>query len=82
MALQVCPKCGVKAITWFIADEGSQFTTWWCSHCQYCVQENEKKESDCPHCKTKQNYMLVKDDDGIHRWCCHCGKFEQSDESF
>ena len=82
MSLQVCPKCGVKHITWSIDPEESPLTEWRCGSCGYEAQEDETRERDCPRCATKRSSVLVKDSDGFHRWCSACGFFECTAESF
>ncbi len=82
MACQVCPKCRVKHITWSIDEDASPWTKWYCGNCGYFAEEDESRESDCPHCASTRSWLLVKDIDGFHRWCCICGAFENTTESF
>ena len=82
MALQICPKCKVKSITWFIDDEASAFTQWLCDSCGYLAEEEEVRECDCLHCGGKKMSLLVRDKDGLHRWCCACNVFENTIETF
>lgn len=82
MALQVCPSCGVKHITWAIDDEASPWTHWRCRNCGYFAEEDETRESDCPQCAAKKSSILLRDSDGFHRWCSACGYFERTAETF
>jgi hypothetical protein len=82
MAIQICPKCGVKAITWSIDEEASPLTNWGCRGCGHVAEEDESRAVNCPRCSAEKMFALVKDCDGFHRWCCSCGSFENTLETF
>ena len=80
MAWQFCPKCQTESITWYRV-EGHVLTQWYCDNCEYTAEEDESQQRDCPHCKAKESFLLLKDADGFHRWCCKCRRFEPSNET-
>ena len=82
MSLQICPKCGVMAITWFLDEDVSPFTLWTCSSCGYTIEEDEKRKYDCLRCASAKGCLLVKDKEGFYRWCSACGLFESTTETF
>jgi hypothetical protein len=82
MALQICPKCRVKATTWSIDEEESPWTEWWCRHCKDVMEEDEAQNGDCPQCGSERSCHLVRDKEGFHRWCCRCGLFVPTTDRF
>jgi rubrerythrin len=48
MALQLCPKCRTKSITWFIDEDVTLNTIWNCQTCGYTAEEYEAKAARCP----------------------------------
>ena len=82
MSLQVCPKCGVRQITWWIDDEESPRTQWLCSECGYKAEEDESMSKDCSRCHDQKSSLLVRDEQGYHRWCKACGFFAETDDTF
>lgn len=81
MAMQLCPKCRADAFTWAVHDE-DELAEWWCRGCDYRAKEDESKETTCPHCGQQQASLLLHDDDGFHRWCFCCHRFEPTTENF
>lgn len=79
MSVQFCPKCQIESITWYRVEQPPR-TQWLCSQCGYTAEEDEKQEADCPYCQEKKHFLLIKDSDGSHRWCCNCKRFESSNE--
>lgn len=82
MSAQVCPSCKVCAFVWSLDEVVSPLTKWHCATCKYSVEEDEAREQTCAHCGSERSSLLVRDDAGTHRWCCTCGSFETSTESF
>jgi hypothetical protein len=82
MAMQVCPRCKARTITWVIDEEVSPYTQWYCATCKYAAEEDESHESACPHCANAASFMHTRDSDGYHRWCWSCGAFEPTSEAF
>lgn len=49
MSEHLCPNCKEKALTWYIDDDDR---TWWrCSLCEFHIEEDESKETECKRCK-------------------------------
>src|SRR5436190_15270140 len=82
MALQICPKCQIKAFTWYVDEEVSPLTRWVCDGCGYVAEEDEALERDCSHCSGRRSSVVIRDDSGFHRWCSNCGAFESTTETF
>ena len=45
MATQKCPKCNQDSFTWFIDEETSSLTIWFCTECNYKAEEDERLEN-------------------------------------
>jgi hypothetical protein len=82
MAEQVCPHCKASAFVWALDEDLSPLTKWYCAACKYTVEEDERRERACEHCGSERASLLLRDDTGVHRWCCACGTFEATTESF
>jgi|GEM_PF-1646891 len=84
MAYGICPSCKLKRIAYSSPDpEEFPWTQWRCGHCGYLAEEDERQERGCPHCRsTTFGSLLIKDRQGFHRWCCACGSFEDTLDSF
>ena len=80
MAVQICPLCHARHITWHIDEESSLSTQWACGHCHYSAAEDESRAADCRRCASKASMLLLYDDTGAKRWCIACGLFETTNE--
>jgi hypothetical protein len=72
MALQHCPKCGVKAFTWLIDEDVSPLTQWHCTTCSYAAEEDESLGRVCGACGRSE--VCLRDGDRHYRFCFGCGK--------
>lgn len=73
MSLQICLNCKELGLTWR-TDEVDR-TFWFCSECNFEIEEDESKECFCAKC----NYplpsvsWLIKDENGFY-WCFSCNE--------
>ena len=71
MSEQYCPNCKEKAFVWYINEEESPNTQWYCSLCKYHAEENEALESECKACKTRNN-LYMKSGAHFFQFCLNC----------
>jgi ssDNA-binding Zn-finger/Zn-ribbon topoisomerase 1 len=80
MAVQLCPNCGQRGMTWSIDEEVSPRTQWYCSLCRYSAFEDESRESTCPACGCEKSSLLLSDATGTFWFCIRCQR-RSSDSS-
>ena len=73
MAEVNCPNCKENAFTWYIDEEESPFTIWYCRICKYVAYEDETTVRNCSTCDTRTETEL-KDDLKKYWWCSRCDK--------
>jgi len=71
MAEHNCPKCSENMFTWFVDDEVSQLTLWYCRNCGYHAKEDESYERKCAKCG-KPYEIRLEDEHEIYWWCSGC----------
>jgi len=72
MSLQLCPNCKKVASTWLVDDE--ERTWWYCGNCEFKIEEDERKETECDSCQVPLPTMsYLKGLDGHYYWCGTCG---------
>lgn len=71
MSLQICPNCKEYSITWYMDEDESSLTIWFCSSCNYKAFEDETKERYCFKCKRKTE-LHMKDSKNEYWWCSNC----------
>lgn len=71
MSLQICVNCNELAMTWRMDDEDR--TWWFCSDCNFEIEEDESKECRCGKCNSPLPMVswLLKDGEGFY-WCFSC----------
>lgn len=80
MSLQICLNCKESGITWYIDNDDRAW--WFCSECNYKIEEDESKECCCKQCNSPLPSVswLMKNDEGFY-WCFSCNeKVEQIKE--
>ena len=80
MSLQICVNCRKLGMTWRGDDENR--TWWFCSECDFEIEEDESKECCCGKCNSPLPMVswLMKDEEGFY-WCFSCNqKTEQVKE--
>lgn len=75
MATQICPNCKKNSVTWYIDEEVSSHTIWYCNLCKFTAYEDESLERNCLHCDSKTEMQLIVKDEK-YWWCCKCNKYE------
>lgn len=75
MSLQICPKCKNLSFTWYIDEEESSLTQWYCK-CGYHAFEDETKMRDCSVCNNEKSNLYMIDNEIKYWWCCRCEKVE------
>jgi RNA polymerase subunit RPABC4/transcription elongation factor Spt4 len=68
MTIQICPHCKKRGFSWFLDEEVSKDTIWYCSECQYKVMEDEKLETTCPQCNS-ESLIFLKEDNHSYQYC-------------
>lgn len=75
MALQYCVKCGELEMTWAIDEEVSEFTFWFCTHCNEVVAwEDERRERGCTDCKSEKGQSFMWTEEEAFWLCFGCNK--------
>jgi len=80
MSLQICLNCKELGLTWYLDDE--ERTWWFCSECEFKIEEDESKECCCRKCRFPLPTVswLMKDGEDFY-WCFSCNqKTEQIKE--
>lgn len=73
MSLQKCVNCKELGMTWYMNDE--ERTWWFCSECDFEIEEDESKECFCGKCNSPLLSVswLIKDGEGFY-WCFSCNE--------
>ena len=73
MSLQKCVNCKELGMTWYVDDE--ERTWWFCSECDFKIEEDESKECCCGKCNSPLPFVswLIKDGEGFY-WCFSCNE--------
>jgi hypothetical protein len=72
MSLQICLNCKELGMTWYGSDDRMM---WYCSECEFEIEEDESKESFCGNCQSlmPSASWLMKDGEGFY-WCFSCNE--------
>ena len=73
MAEVNCPNCKENYFTWYIDEEESPLTVWYCRNCEYIAYEDEATERECSDCHAKTESEL-KDNVKKYWWCSTCDR--------
>jgi hypothetical protein len=73
MSLQICLNCKKLGLTWQMGDDDR--TRWFCSECEFEIEEDESKECFCGKCNSPLPSVswLMKDGEGFY-WCFSCSE--------
>ncbi len=73
MSLQICLNCKELGLTWRM--DGEDRTWWFCSECDFEIEEDESKECCCRKCNSPLPSVswLMKDGKGFY-WCFSCSE--------
>lgn len=73
MSLQICLNCKELGLTWKVDDEDRMW--WFCSLCEFEIEEDESKECFCGKCDFPLPSVswLMKDGVSFY-WCFSCNQ--------
>ena len=73
MSLQICLNCKELGLTW--RTDNNERTWWFCSECDFEIEEDESKVCCCLKCNNPLPSVswLMKDSQGFY-WCFTCNE--------